>query len=29
MSRGFRSSARELEFPGGLPRDIGLFVGWA
>jgi len=27
--RGFRISARELEYPGGLPGDIGLFVGWA
>lgn len=26
---GFRISARELEYPGGLPGDIGLFVGWA
>lgn len=27
-SRGFRISARELEYPGGLPGDIGLFIAW-
>ena len=27
--RGFHISARELEYPGGLPGDIGLFVSWA
>ena len=25
---GFRLSARVLEFPGGMPGDIGLFVVW-
>ncbi|MDE2006184.1 MAG: hypothetical protein KGI51_06440 [Rhodospirillales bacterium] len=28
-SRGFQISARELEYPGGLPGDVGLFIGWA
>jgi hypothetical protein len=26
---GFRLSARVLEFPGGMPGDIGLFLTWA
>lgn len=26
--RGFHLSARVLEFPGGFPGDIGLFLGW-
>ncbi len=26
--RGFRIAARELEYPGGLPGDIGLFIAW-
>lgn len=26
--RGFRLSARTLEYPGGLPGDIGLFLVW-
>ena len=26
--RGFRIAARELEYPGGLPGDIGLFITW-
>ncbi|HEX3418801.1 MAG TPA: CBS domain-containing protein [Stellaceae bacterium] len=26
---GFRLGARVLEFPGGMPGDIGLFVTWA
>jgi hypothetical protein len=25
---GFRLSARVLEFPGGMPGDIGLFLSW-
>lgn len=25
---GFRIAARELEYPGGLPGDIGLFIAW-
>lgn len=24
----FRIAARELEYPGGLPGDIGLFISW-
>lgn len=26
---GFRLGARVLEFPGGMPGDIGLFLSWA
>ena len=26
--RGFRLSARVLDFPGGIPGDIGLFLAW-
>jgi CBS domain-containing protein len=26
--RGFRLTARVLNFPGGFPGDIGLFLGW-
>jgi len=29
QSRGFHLAARVLEFPGGLPGDIGLFLTWA
>ncbi len=25
---GFRIAARELDYPGGLPGDIGLFIAW-
>ena len=25
---GFHLSASVLEFPGGMPGDIGLFLGW-
>jgi hypothetical protein len=25
---GFAIAARELEYPGGLPGDIGLFIAW-
>jgi CBS domain-containing protein len=27
-SHGFRLSARVLDFPGGMPGDIGLFLSW-
>ncbi|MGE0259346.1 MAG: CBS domain-containing protein [Alphaproteobacteria bacterium] len=27
--RGFHLAARVLDFPGGMPGDIGLFLGWA
>ena len=27
--RGFHLSARVVDFPGGKPGDIGLFIGWA
>ncbi|SOD95924.1 hypothetical protein [Caenispirillum bisanense] len=26
---GFRLRARILEFPGGIPGDAGLFIGWS
>ena len=26
--RGFRLAARVLEYPGGMPGDIGLFLVW-
>jgi hypothetical protein len=26
--RGFHLTARVLDFPGGMPGDIGLFLGW-
>jgi hypothetical protein len=26
---GFHLAARVLDFPGGFPGDIGLFIGWA
>jgi hypothetical protein len=25
---GFRLTARVLDFPGGFPGDVGLFLGW-
>jgi hypothetical protein len=28
-SRGFHLVARVLDFPGGMPGDIGFFLGWA
>ena len=28
-AHGFRLGARVLEFPGGMPGDIGLFLSWA
>lgn len=27
-ARGFELSARILEFPGGMPGDVGLFLSW-
>jgi hypothetical protein len=27
--RGFHLSARTMDFPGGIPGDIGLFLVWA
>lgn len=27
-SEGYRLTAKILEFPGGMPGDVGLFIGW-
>lgn len=26
--RGFTFSARVIDFPGGMPGDVGIFIGW-
>jgi len=26
---GYRLTAKILEFPGGMPGDVGLFIGWS